>query len=356
MGQFYLIYGNDEQAVKKKASAIAGKFTADDSGLCDIEVVNGDSGKYEEILEEFISNLQTPPFLTPQKVVYLRYFPYADKLSGNSDDLTAKAIDLLINPDENIHVIIECIQNAPDMRKSNAKKLKNTATVEICDSIKTTDKNFQAVRSEAIKDRLMAEGKTVAPDALKFLIDTLGSNSGVLDNELDKLCTFMGRDIKILTLDICRSLCARTPESVIYFFTGALLEKNLKAALSSLADLIQSGEAEIRIMASVSNSITDLVKSRNAAAELSLDPNRIHPGTFNSIPQDVKERFPNNPLLKMHPFRAFKVCENAIAWSPENLAKVLKIASDANLALVSGNGNPRMVLEQMVLKICTLPR
>ena len=37
MGQFYLIYGNDEQAVKKKASAVAGKFTADNDGLCDID-------------------------------------------------------------------------------------------------------------------------------------------------------------------------------------------------------------------------------------------------------------------------------------------------------------------------------
>lgn len=354
MGQFYLIYGNDEQAVKKKASAIAGKFAADDSRNCDIETVNGDSGKYEEILEEFINNLQTPPFLTPEKVVYLRYFLYADKLVGNTDDLTAKAVDLLLNPDENIHVIIECIQNAPDMRKSTAKKLKSIATIEICDSIKTTDKNFQAVRTEAIKDRLMAEGKTIAPDALKFLVETLGSNSGVLDNELDKLCTFMGRDEKNLTLDICRSLCARTPESVIYFFTGALLERNLKSALSSLADLIQNGESEIRIMASVSNSITDMVKSRNAIAELGVDINRIHPKTFDNLPSDLKERFPNNPLLKMHPFRAFKVCENAVSWSSEKLSKALKIAAETNLALVSGNGNPRMVMEQMVLKICTL--
>ena len=354
MGQFYLIYGNDEQAVKKKASAVAGKFTADNDGLCDIEVVSGDSGKYEEILEEFINNLQTPPFLTPQKVVYLRYFLYADKLVSNSDDLTNRAIELLLNPDENIHVIIECIQNPPDMRKSNAKKLKNNAKIEICDSIKTTDKNFQTVRSEAIKDRLMAEGKTIAPDALKFIIDTLGSNSGVLDNELDKLCTFMGKDTKNLTLDICRTLCARTPESVIYFFTGALLERNLKTALATLSDLLQSGEAEIRIMASVSNSITDLVKSRNAIAELGLDPNHINPRTFDGIPQDMKERFPNNPLLKMHPFRAFKVCENAGSWSTEKLSQALNIASVANLSLVSGNGNPRMVLEQMVLKICML--
>lgn len=354
MGQLYLIYGNDEQSVKKKASAVAGKFTAGNDGTCDIETVNGDSGKYEDILEEFISNLQTPPFLTPQKVVYLRYFLYADKLVGNSDDLTQKAIELLLNPDENIHVIIECIQNPPDMRKSNAKKLKNIAVTEVCDSIKTTDKNFQTVRSEAIRDRLMAEGKTIAPDALKFLIDTLGSNSGVLDNELDKLCTFMGKDIKNLTLDICRTLCARTPESVIYFFTGALLERNLKAALSSLSDLIQNGEAEIRIMASVSNSITDLVKSRNAIAELGIDPDSIHPRTFDNLPADLKERFPNNPLLKMHPYRAFKVCESAASWSTEKLSKALNIASETNLALVSGNGNPRMVMEQMILKICTL--
>ena len=354
MGQIYLIYGNDEQAVKKKAAAIAGKFTADNENICDTETIAGDAGKYEDIMEEFINDLQTPPFLTPEKLVFLRYFIHADKLASNSDELTMRAMELLSNLDENIHVIIECIQNAPDMRKSNAKKLKNIAKTEICDAIKTTDKNFQALRSDTIKDRLMAEGKTIAPDALRFLVDTLGSNSGILEQELDKLCTFMGKDEKNLTLDICRTLCARTPESVIYFFTGALLEKNLKSALATLSDLIQSGEAEIRIMASVNNAVTDLVKSRNSMAELGIDPARLHPGTFNSIPADLKERFPNNQLLKLHPFRAFKICENAAAWSPENLAKALKISAAANLALVSGNGDPRMIMEQMVLKICTL--
>ena len=89
-------------------------------------------------------------------------------------------------------------------------------------------------------------------------------------------------------------------------------------------------------------------------AELGVDPNRLHAGTFQSIPADVKEKFPANPLLKMHPFRAFKVCESAAKWNRENIAAALKIAADTNLALVSGNGSPRMLLEQMILKICTL--
>lgn len=352
MGKFYLIYGNDEQAVKKKSAAIANSLTQDNT-QCDTEVISGDNGKYDDILQQLINNLQTPPFLTPEKLVFLRYFIYADKLASSSDELTSTAIELLLNPDDAVHVIIECIQNAPDMRKSNAKKLKNAAEVIVCDAIKSTDKNFSSIRSDEIKNYLQSQGKTIANDALKFLVDTLGSNSGILDNELEKICTYMGSDSKI-TLDICRMLCTRTPESVIYFFTGALLDKDLKSALSTLSDLIQSGEAEIRIMASVNNSLSDLVKSLNAMAELNIDPNRVHAGTFNSIPVDLKERFPDNPLLKMHPFRAFKVCESAAAWSDEKLAKALKIAAETNLALVSGSGNQRMQLEQMVLKICTL--
>ncbi len=353
MGQFYLIYGNDEQAVKKKASALAAKITEDKS-LCDIETVAGDGAKYDEIIQEFINDLQTPPFLTPEKLVFLRYFAYADKFVSNSDELTMTAVELLLNLDESIHVIIECIQNAPDMRKSTAKKLKNIAAIEICDTVKSTDKNFQTVRADLIKEKLAAEGKSIAPDALRFLVDTLGSSSGILDNELEKICTYLGSNETEITLDICRKLCARTPESVIYFFTGALLEKNLKSALSTLSDLIQSGEAEIRIMASVSNSITDLVKSLNAMAELGVDPARLNPKTFDYIPADIKAQHPNNALLKMHPFRAFKVCENAASWNSEKLAKALKIAADTNLSLVSGNGSPRMLLEQMVLKICTI--
>ena len=353
MGKFYWIYGNDEQAVKKRASALAAELTAD-AAQCDIETIAADTGKYEDIMQNFISSLQTPPFLTPEKLVFLRYFPFADKLSSSQDSTTAKAIELLLTPDENIHVIIESIQNSPDMRKSNAKKLKASATVEVFDAIKATDKNFMQLRSDAIADKLHAEGKNIAPDALKFLVDTLGSNSGVLDNEIEKLCTFLGRNNSEITLDICRTICARTPESVMYFFTGALLEQNLKSALTSLADLINAGEAEIRIMAAVNNSITDLVKSRNAMAELGIDPKRLNPKTFDYLPADVKAQHPDNPLLKMHPYRAFKVCENTASWSHEKLAAALNIAADTNLALVSGSGDARLVMEQMILKICTL--
>ena len=353
MGKFYWIYGNAEQAVKKRASHIAAELTAD-SAQCDLETIAADTGKYEDIMQNFISNLQTPPFLSPEKLVYLRYFPFSDKLSSNQDETTAAVIDLLLNPDENIHVIIESVQTAPDMRKSNAKKLKAAATIEIFDSIKSTDKNFSNLRADAINAKLHSEGKTIAPDALKFLIDTLGSNSGILDNELEKLCTYLGKNETKITLDICRALCARTPESVIYFFTGALLEQNLKSALAALSDLISSGEAEIRIMASVNNSITDLVKSLNAMVELGIDPQKLNPKTFDYLPADVREKHPDNPLLKMHPFRAFKVCENATFWSREKQAKALSIAADTNLALVSGSGNARLIMEQMILKICTL--
>lgn len=353
MGKIYLIYGSDEQSVKKNASAIADDIIENSNGQCDLETVNGDGNKYEDIIQEFISNLQTPPFLTPEKLIRLKYFIYADKLLSASDEAGNTALELLLNADENIHVIIECTQNPPDMRKSNAKKLKSIAEVIVCDAIKSTDKNFSVIRSQEIKERLNREGKSIASDALKFLVDTLGSNSGVLNNELEKICTYMGNDEKV-TLDICRMLCARTPESVIYFFTGALLEKNLKTSLATLSDLIQSGEAEIRIMAAVNNSLSDLVKNLNAMAELGIDPNHVHPGTFNSIPVDLKERFPNNPLLKMHPFRAFKVCESSLAWDTDKLAKAMKIAAETNLSLVSGNGNPRMQIEQMILKICTL--
>ena len=53
MGQIYLIYGNDEQAVKKKAAAIAGKFTADNENICDTETIAGDAGKYGKSAQDF---------------------------------------------------------------------------------------------------------------------------------------------------------------------------------------------------------------------------------------------------------------------------------------------------------------
>ena len=56
-------------------------------------------------------------------------------------------------------------------------------------------------------------------------------------------------------------------------------------------------------------------------------------------------------LLKMHPYRAFKMCENAAKFTEQELARALHAILMANRAMVSGGCSPRLAMEQMVFEI-----
>ena len=56
-------------------------------------------------------------------------------------------------------------------------------------------------------------------------------------------------------------------------------------------------------------------------------------------------------MLKLHPFRAFKLTEQAAKFSGKRLSKIFQALLDANRNLVSGGGEPRIILERLILDI-----
>ena len=92
-----------------------------------------------------------------------------------------------------------------------------------------------------------------------------------------------------------------------------------------------------------------MVQTRLAMLELGVK--NPGPNTFAALPQEQKDKYPANPLLKIHPFRAYKVCESAARFSDRELAEKLTAVRDASRALVSGGGDKRIILEQLTLKL-----
>lgn len=362
MGKFYIIYGENELAVKKRSIALARElaFSADNSATndelssdeCSTEIIVGDNLTLEETLNSLISELQTPPFLTPFKTVFLRYFKDIDKLINPTSPLGEKLFSMLLekNYDENINLIIESPEGVIDLRKANSKKIKAVAVLENFEAIKITDKKYQEMKSLIISDYVKSNGKNITPDAVKFLCEVLPNDNGVIENEIEKLIIYLGEEHSI-NLEICKQVCAKTPESLIYLFTGALMEKNLATSIKLLDVLIDNGEVEMKIMTAISNEVQKIVQTRLAMQELQVDKN-LHPRTFDNIDATLKNKYPKNFLLGLHPYRAFKVCESALSWDKNAIAHAIKCTAQANLAIVSGKTQPRTVLEQLIFNLC----
>ena len=182
-----------------------------------------------------------------------------------------------------------------------------------------------------------------------YFIDVIGSDSGRLQRELEKLISYVG-DQNNITLQDCRNSCSRTPEAMIWDFANALMERNKAEALRVLDVSLglmsnTGGSPEIGIMRQVERSYLELLNSKADMEELQIDQ-RVSKSFFDSS-ADLKERYPENGLLKLHPFRAFKICQRAGGYTTAELVRALNAISEAGRQLVSG-GEGRLVLEQLI--------
>ena len=353
MGKLYIISGDDDIARKRRAREIASMVTGceepeDNSAL---EIITGDADdSADNVARRFLEALRTPPFLADSKILWLRHFPDLDKLSTDDPNsvYTAVCDELTRELAPELSVIID----GPnlDLRKSFARKLKAAgAVIENKLTPKPGDKNFSDNRRQDIYNWCQKCGKRMEPDAVQFLIEAVGSTSGMLAGELEKIDCYTGNK-PIISLDDCRAIVSRTPEAVSWEFTSALTSGNRKAALKLLNDLLAQGEHEIKIMAVISGEFQKIMQTRLAMRQLKIS-DRVNARTFDNIPDEIRKENAANPLLKLHPYRAFKICESAMGITENELAEKLTLIRNASRSLVSGGGDSRITLEQLTLNL-----
>ena len=353
MGKLYIVSGDDDIARKRRVQELVCELTGCEEPENDpsLEIVSGDAeDSVESIQKRFLDALRTPPFLADSKKLWLRHFPDLEIFSASEPSkISAAVIEELTTalPDE-LTVIID----GPnlDLRKSFAKKLKNAgALIENKVTSKPSDKNFADTRRQDIYQWSQNCGKRIDADAVQFITDAVNSSSGALTNELEKLYCYTGNR-PVVTLADCKSVISRTPEAISWEFTAAVTSRNPISAMKLLNDLLAQKEPEIKIMYMISSEFQKIMHTQLAIEQLNIK-GRINPRTFDNIPEEIREANPDNPLLKMHPYRAFKVCEGAAGFSGKELADKLTLIRDASRALVSGSGNARIILEQLILRL-----
>lgn len=349
MGNVYVISGSDDFCRKKRARELAVQLGGEDPDDPGLEIISSDSDtvKVEELAVPFVESVQTPPFLSPRKLVWLKNFPDMELLSKSG------AGEMLLNticapvPDE-----VDIIIDGPglDLRKSYAKSLKGAGVqIELFQIPQSGDKNYAESRRQTLESLVVSAGKQLESQAVQYLLETVGGSSANLANEVEKLILYTG-DAPLITLADCQAITSRTPEAVGWEFTSAVTEGQTSKALKLLDLLFTKDSDIIPLLASLSNEYQRYSKLIPAMRELGVT--HATPRSFDNLPGDVKGRFPDNPLLKCHPFRAYKMCEAAQKLGGHKIAEKLTAIRNASCAAVSGSGDARILIEQLILKLC----
>ena len=354
MGKLFVISGDDEFSRKQRAREIIGELAGENpEDNPALEIISGDGpdAKDAVVAGRFLDALLTPPFLCGNKIIWLRHF--SDLAPFNAADPAEPYGEIIRFLSEELPDEITVVIDGPglDQRKSFAKALQGAGAVLESKAVaRMTDRNYADSRRMAIEEFMRSSGKRIDRDAMQFLCETVGGDAGTLANELEKLRCYVGIDPDI-TLADCQQIISRTPETISWEYTGAVTAGDVPRALRLAGIMLASGEHELRLLSTLSNEFQKMVQTRLAMQELGIG--HVGPNTFSSLPQNVKDQHPDNPLLKIHPYRAFKVCEGAARFSEKELAEKLTAIRNACRALVSGGGDTRIVLEQLTVKLAS---
>lgn len=122
---------------------------------------------------------------------------------------------------------------------------------------------------------------TIQRDAAALLVELIGDDLGLLDQELSKLASYVGKGGSI-TVDVVRTMVGGWRMETTWAMTDAVCNGDLATALKDLNDLLYHGEAPQKLIGGVHFVFRKLAYATDLARKQSLDAALREAGVFHA--------------------------------------------------------------------------
>ncbi len=201
---------------------------------------------------------------------------------------------------------------------------------------------------EFVNDRLRQSGKSVEPRAREMIGARAGDDLRGLGQELDKLVLYVGERPTVRAEDV-EAIFADQGEGWIFDLTRAAGERDAIGALRQLARLLAEGEHPLRLLATIAAEVRRLLTARQLL-ETELARRWRRGMSYNQFQQTVLME--NAALFTRNPYGEYLCLQRAEQFSLADLRSYMDAIFAADLKLKSSGGQPRLVLEKLLLAMC----
>ncbi len=361
-GPVLLVCGEDDFAVKQRASQLYREWTAEVGGM-DHETIDaavGHSGEALKAIARLREALQTLPFFGSGKVVWFQNCNFlADERTATADvteSLADLAQDLKSTPWQNLRLLISALK--VDKRKVFFKTLDKIGTVEFFAGWSVDDKDWEIRARASIRETLVELKKGIQEEALEELVSRIGPNPRQLRSEVEKLALFAADRPEIRLADV-EEVCIRNKMARAFALADALGERNLPLLLRRLDEELwrtrhSSQASEIGLLYGLISKVRSLILLQELAREGWIKPG-VDYGRFKAqleripaeqMPQDKRY----NPL-QIHPFVLFKSLGQVQRYTQDELVKAMELLLQCNQRLVTSSLDEALVLQQTLAQI-----
>ena len=321
----YLYWGEDDFAIAKSVKKLQTELLEPDWLQFNYHQFSG------ELTENTISALNeamTPAFGIGQKLVWLSNTTILQQCS--QDLLTELERTLAVIPD-NCHLLFTTTKK-PDGRLKSTKLLQKYATVTEFSLIAywDTKKLSQKVRQLATEVNIK-----LTTSAIDLLVESIGNNTRLLWNELEKLSVHYHHSHSIIDRDLVATLVTCNTQNSLQL-AAAIRDGKTNIALSLINDLLNHNEPPLRIVASLVKQFRTWAIIKSAIELGKRDHKEI---------AKVAE-IPN-------PYRVKYLIQEIKSVNYDRLISILPLLMELEYGLKTG-ADSRSIMQTQAIKMCSI--
>ncbi len=192
--------------------------------------------------------------------------------------------------------------------------------------------HFPTLRGDAlsqwVRQRVGQKGGTIAPPAMRALVDLVGGNLWAMDSELEKLTIYCGG--RAVDVDDVHLLVPWAREANIFAAVDAILEGRADTAMGLISRLMKGGAATTYVLAMVTRQVRLLALAQALAGQ--------------KVPHD---QWPERLGIQQE-FVLRKTTEQARRYSIGQIRQLYHLLLDTDLAIKSGEASDELAMAEFL--------
>ena len=355
----YGVVGSDEGEVKRVAAELAEKLVPQDAGDFGLEVIDGAADNAEHAdarVRSTIEALQTLPFFGA-KVVWLKNANFLGddpKARSAAVQSALEEFSTLIDNGFGPGVTLLISATEVDKRRSFYKTLVKRAELQVFDRLDSARAGWEEGATEIVRQRAKKRKLQFDDEALDLFVLLTGGDTRQIENELEKIDTFLGKD-RSVRVELVREVVPVSRSGVIFELSNALSARDLERGLMLVRRLLEQGESAVGILlAAVMPTIRNLLLAKDLMEQHGI--RRPHSpfqfiAAINRLPAKATEHLPRKKDGSINAYALGIAAQHAHEFETDELIEAMRACLDANVKLVTTQLDHELVLTEVVVKL-----
>ena len=356
----YAVLGSDESEVKRVAAELASNLTPPGAGDFGLEIIDGAADNADQAaarVRSAIEAVQTLPFFGDTKVVWLKNVNFlGDDQKARSATVQSALEELSELVDSGFGPGITLLISAIDVdkRRSFYKTLLKRAEVQVFDRLDSGRSGWEEEALEIVQQRAKKRKLQFDGDALDLFVLLTGGDTRQIDNELEKIDTFLDKD-RGVNAELVRELVPLSRAGVIFELGNALAARDLQLSLKLVRRLLDQGESAIGILlVAIVPTIRNLLLAKDLMERHHL-PRPHSPFQFisaiNRLPGEATDHLPRKKDGSVNAYGLGIAAQQAGRFETAQLIEAMRACLAANIQLVTTQLDHELILTEVVVKL-----